>query len=217
MMETGSETTLVRLKPEIDPEVVAFYKQALSLRDYAEKRVIVAAGDLKVATEDLALISRLKKALEEKRKEYLKPLQDHVRSINVSFQLLTEPVEAADLITRKKILAYQAEQERIRQEQERINTERIKLAEAEMKLKGELSEPVNLVAVIPEVARKIDTEVGSAGQRVIRKYRVVNFALLPDEYKMENSALLNKVVKAGCPSIPGVEIYTETILAVNTR
>jgi len=51
----------------------------------------------------------------------------------------------------------------------------------------------------------------------IRKYRVINFAELPDQYKIENSALLNKVVKAGIHEIPGVEIYLEDTLRTTSR
>jgi len=86
-----------------------------------------------------------------------------------------------------------------------------------MELKGELSESVDLVEVTPEAPRRVHTEMGTVGQRMIRNDRTVDFALLPDQYKIENSALLNKVVKAGIPEIPGVEIYEEPTLTVNTR
>ena len=80
---------------------------------------------------------------------------------------------------------------------------------------GELTESVNLVEVIPPTPTTIRTDLGSTGHMTIKKYRVINFAELPDQYKIENSVLLNKVVKAGIPSIPGVEIYTEDILRVS--
>jgi len=84
-------------------------------------------------------------------------------------------------------------------------------------LNGHAIEPVALVEVIPEAPKRIHTDMGSSGTMKIRKYRVVSFAELPDQYKIENSALLNKVVKAGIPSIPGVEIYLEDTLRVSTR
>lgn len=212
-----NETALVNISPETDAEVQAFYSQALILQKYAEKRVIVTAEDLGPATDDLSIVSKLKKALEEKRKEYVKPLQDRVKEINDAFKTLTLPIEEADRITRTKILFYQQEQERIRQEQERINQLRLEAARAEMELRGELTESVDLVEVISEAPRRVVTDMGTVSQRMIRKYRVIDFTLLPDQYKIENSALLNKVVKAGIPSILGVEIYEEAILAVNAR
>lgn len=217
LMEETNTVAMIKVKPDLDAEVKTIYIEALKLQEYAESRVIATAEDLKPATDDLSIIAKVKKALEEKRREYLKPLQDHVKEINEVFKTLTYPIEEANRVTRSKILAFQAEQDRIRREQEEINRKRQEAAEAEMRLTGELSESVNLVEVSPEAPKKISTEMGTVGQRMIRKYRVINFAELPDQYKIENSALLNKVVKAGIPTIPGVEIYEEPILTVNAR
>ena len=214
---TPPDNARVKVQPEQDVQVMAFYSEALSLQKYAESRVIATAADLRPATDDLSIISRLKKSMEAKRKDYLAPFQEHIKEVNEAYKRLMEPIERADRITRSKILAFQAEQDRIRREEEEINRKRLEAAQAEMKLKGELSESVNLVEVSPEAPRRTTTDLGSVGQRMIRKYRVVDFAALPDQYKIENSALLNKVVKAGIPSIPGVDIYEEPILAVNTK
>ena len=213
-METPT-TTLVKITPSADLEVMAFYNDALKLAEYAEKRVIARAEDLKPATDDLSLIAKIKKALEEKRKEYVKPLQDHVKTINDAFEFLMEPIKTADKVTRAKILAFQAQQERIRREQEEINRLRIEAAQKEMELKGELTEPVNLVEVMvaPKIVR---TEMGTVGQRLIAKWEVVNFSQVPDEFKIIDSAKVTKLVKGG-GTIPGIRVWQEPILAVNTR
>lgn len=216
---TEPNTVMVRIKPNLDAEVKTIYSEALKLQEYATARVIATAEDLKPATDDLSIIHKVKKALEEKRKEYLKPLQDHVKEINEVFKTLTYPIEEADRITGSKILAFQAEQDRIRREQEEINRKRQEAAEAEMRLKGELSESVNLVEVVPEAPKRISTEMGTVGQRDNWKWEVVDFALVPDEYKMINSGVLTPVVKAskGKIVIPGIRIFNEPIIAVNAR
>lgn len=217
MAETN--TVMVRVKPEQDTEVQSFYDQALKLAEYAEARDIAITEDLKPATDDLSIIAKVKKALEAKRKEFIQPLQDHIKAINDVFKRLMEPIEIADRVTRSKILAFQAEQDRIRREQEEINRKRQEAAEAEMKLKGELSESVNLVEVSPEAPKRVSTEMGTVGQRDNWKWEVVDFALVPDEYKMINSGILTPVVKAskGKIIIPGIRIFNEPIIAVNTR
>ena len=113
--------TLVLTKPEADAEVMAFYKEALNTLEFAEKRVIRTAEDLKPATDDLAIIAKVKKGMESKRKEYLQPFQEHIKEVNEAYKRFMEPVESADKITREKILAFNAEQDRIRREQELIN------------------------------------------------------------------------------------------------
>jgi len=215
-MTQSNETLISLIDPTSDIEVINYHQEALKLKDYAEKRVIASIEDIRFATDDLSIISKLKKVMEEKRKEYIKPLQEKVKEINGAYKTFMEPIEVADKVTRQKILAFNAEQERQRQEQEEINRLRIEAAQKEMELKGELTESVDLVEVVPEVKR-VSTDMGTSGVMKIRKYRVINFAELPDQYKIENSALLNKVVKAGIQEIPGVEIYSEDTLRVTAR
>lgn len=156
--------------------------------------------------------------MEEKRKEYVKPLQDQVKAINDTYKTLMQPIEAADLTTRNKILAYQKEQERIRREQEEINRMRLEAARKEMELKGELTESVNLVEVAPEAPKRVQTEMGTISQRMIRKWELVDFSLVPDQYKMLNETLIGKMVRAGIPSgIPGIRIYEEPVLTVTSK
>lgn len=210
-------TAIVKVKPEQDIEVQSFYDQALRLREHSEQRVITTVDDLKPATDDLSIIAKVKKGMEAKRKEYVKPLQEHVKEVNEAFKMLMEPIEIADRTTRGKILTFQQEQERIRREQEEINRKRMEAAEAEMRLKGELSEPVNLVEVAPEPAKRVSTEMGTSGVATIWKFEVIDFSLLPDRFKMENATLIGKVVRAGEREIPGVKIWSEDTLRVKAR
>ncbi len=218
--EDKSETTYsvaIRVKPETDIQVSQFYQAALKAKEYAEARVIAIAEDLKLAVDDLSLIARLKKAMDEKRKEYLKPLDDHRKAINDTFKTLMEPIETADQITRGKILTFQVGQRILREEQERINALRLEAAEKEMKLKGELSESVNLVEVIPEIPETIRAELGTVGERAHWIFEIVDFTLLPDEYKMPDATKIGRVVRAGLHIIPGVRIWDEPILAVHSK
>jgi len=138
------ETALIQIRPDTDEKVVSLYQEAVKLQQYAEARVIQSDGDIKVATDDLSIIAKFKKAIEEKRKEYVGPINEHLKAVNKVFQDFTAPLTEADSITRQKILVYRKEQERIRQEQERINALRLEAARAEMELKGELAESVEL-------------------------------------------------------------------------
>ena len=220
MTTESKNTSLISLiDPTSDTEVINYHQEALKLRDYAEKRVIASVEDIKLATDDLSIISKLKKAMEEKRKEYVKPLQDRVEEINEAYKTFMEPIKVADSVTRQKMIAFDAEQKRIRREQEEINRLRIEAARKEMELKGELTESVDLVEVVPEAPKRVSTELGTTGLRDTWKYEVMDFALVPDDYKMINAGVLTPVVKAskGKITIPGIRIYNEPIIAVNVR
>ena len=216
---TETTTALLEVKPEAGTEVMPLYNEALRLQDYAERRVITTAEDIKPATDDLSIISKLKKVLEEKRKEYLSPLQSQVKIINDAFKILVEPIEIADRITRDKLLAFDVEQKRIRFEQEEINRKRQEAADAEMKLKGEISEPVSLIEVSPEAPRRTHTDMGTVGQRMNWKWEVTDFALVPDEYKVVDGAMLTAIARKhhDQKQIPGVRFYAEPIITVNAR
>lgn len=212
-MQTEGMVALM-VEPRLDNAVAKLGDEIIHINLYAQQLVIAGDSDMVRATNDLLLISKLKKAIEAKRKEYVSPLLDHTKAINEFFRFLTAPLDTADKTVNDKVLAYRQTIEAKRREEERINALRLEAAQAEMKLKGELTEPVSLVEVSPAALSKVRTDLGSMGVVKVRKYRVVNFAELPDQYKIENSALLNKVVKAGIPSISGVEIYSEDSLRV---
>ncbi len=216
MQET---TALVKVRPEADEAVVALYKQAKRLLLYAEALTIVHEDDVRRATNDLSIISGIKKSVEEKRKGYTQPITDHLKAVNEAFKVFTEPLLRADRITRDKVLEYRQEQERKRQKQENINRLRMEAAEKEMELKGEITESVDLVEVAPEVPKNISAEMGTAGERANWKYEVTDFALLPDAYKVADSSMLNAVAKKhhDQKQIPGVRFYNEPILAVRAR
>lgn len=219
LMPAASEppATLALIKPDQDALVINFWHQAWGQLRYATCLTIAEAEDLKLATDGLSVISKLKKAVGEKQKEYLQPFKEHIAEVNEAFKRLMEPILAADSLTRVKVAAYYAEQARIRREQEEVNRLRMEAAEKEMELEGELSEPVGLVEVTQEPAKAVQTDMGTSGMAKIWKFEVIDFSLLPDRFKMENATLIGKVVRAGEREIPGVKIWSEDTLRVTAR
>jgi len=217
--ESTPNVAMIRVQPETNEAIIKLYDEAVKLQRYAEARIIKTVEDIKVATDDLSIISRLKKAIEEKRKEYVGPINDHLKAVNDAFKNFTEPLNQADRTTRQKILEYRREQDRIRAVQEEINRKRVEAAQEEMELKGELTESVELVEVIPEAPKRVSTDLGSAGMRDNWKYEVTDFSLLPDEYKVPDTAMLNSIAKKhhDTKQIPGVRFYNEPIIAVTAR
>jgi len=203
--------TALALLPGADLEVMSYFEEAQKLQQYAEARIIKTAEDNKVATDDLSIISKLKKAMEAKRKEYLEPLKAQVEAINETYKELMSPIFSADKTTRDKMLAYDAGQRANRAEQERINQLKIEMAQAEMKLTGEMSQSLNLVEVAPEPVKVIRTNLGSAGMTDHWVFEVFDFALLDDAYKIEDKVLLGDTARKyhDTKKVPGVRFYNE--------
>ncbi len=63
-------TTVVNISPEVDPAVIKLFEDAKQSRKWAESRVIKCNEDLTPATNDLAVMAKIKKELTEKKKEY---------------------------------------------------------------------------------------------------------------------------------------------------
>lgn len=214
----ASETALIKINPSGDSAFLTLREQAEGLLGYAESRIIASDSDLLPATDDLSIISRVKKAIKEKQDEYLNPPKEHIKSINAAFRTLIDPIEQADRLTRDKILGYRAEQEKKRQEAEEINRQKEELARKEAALnQGEVTINTTPVFVPEPTVAKVKTELGTAGTVRTRKARVVNFALLPDTYKLPNEKLLATAAKTGVQEIDGVEFYIEESLRVTTR
>ena len=174
-LDRSFNPTDLALRPGEDIEVRSYYEEAQRLLEYAEKRVIKSLEDNKGANDDLAIIAKLKKTMESKKREYLDPLRNQAEAIRETYSTLMDPIIAADKITREKMLAYSAEQNRIRLAQEEINRKRIEAAQEEMRLNGELSESVNLVDVQPEAPKRTSMEMGSTGQKDVWKWEVIDF------------------------------------------
>ena len=211
--------TALALRPGEDIEARGYFQESVRLLEYANGRVIATADDAKSANNDLSIIAKLKKAMEAKKREYLDPLKLQAEAIRDTYNYLMTPVLEADKTTRDKMLAYNAEQDRIRRKQAEINRLRIEAAQKEMELKGELTESVELVEVMPETLKRVSTDQGSSGETTIWKFEVIDFSLLPDAYKIEDRPQLTAIAKGhhDTKQIPGVRFYCEKIITVRAK
>lgn len=205
--------------PGTDVEVISYYEEGRKLQSYAESRVITSLEDTKTATDDLSIIARLKKAMEERRRQYLKPHEAAKKAINETYEKLMAPVLAADKITRAKVTAFRQEQDRKRAEAEAIEREKLALARREEALTGEHTVDLTPVDMPPEQPKIIRSDSGIASSTQNWKFEVVDFNILPNEYKMADEVKIGKVVRAtkGTVAILGVRMWPEDGLRVTTK
>jgi len=214
------QSIVLALRPGEDAEVQKYHNQALELLKWAERLAITTSDDNKEAINDLSLIAKLKKAMEAKKKEYLDPLKAQAEAIRETYNVLMDPVIAADRITREKMGAFDKEQRRIRAEQEKINALRLEAAQKDAALhNGEISEPVNLVEVTQKPMKTTNADMGSAGMTDSWKYEVIDFSLVPDTYKVIDGPLLTSTAKKYHDSkpVPGIRFYCEQIVSLRRR
>jgi hypothetical protein len=179
-------------------------KTELIVRE-AKEMVVQNKDSLTTAVDFLGRIAIARKEVDSRRRFFVDPLNQQVKSINDLFRSYSDPLAEADRIVRSKVLAYQAEEaKRAADEQQRI------LEEA-----GTTEEFVPITVGEPE--KTVRAGAGSATTRQVWTFRIVDPSLVPDEYKVIDEKKIAAVVKAGIRHIPGVEIYPTSSLVVTGR
>ena len=223
----GQRTVTLQINPTLDPKVTAFQQEVKSICAFMEKAVVSSKEDVARITNDLAVISTLTKTLDAKRREFADPLRKHLSSINDFFGTLTDPLDTAYKAGKGKLIGYNQEQERIRLQAEltarAAAAATAALAPAVRQVDSATGEVTTAPPPMPapflpdEPQRTFRSEAGTASQRMVGRYRVINFAELPDEYKAVNTVLLNSAVRGGIRAIRGVEIWEEPDIRITRR
>ena len=219
LLRTGA-VAVVNISPNKDSAAQALYQEGLNLRDLALRRVIKSDADVKFATDDLVVIGSLVKKLGELRKKYEAPFKEHLATFRATFESFIAPLVEAERINKDKWGTYRREVEAAKARAEETNrmAEDVARRQAEESGTGEIT--VNTEPVpVPETANTIRSSVGTGSAYKTPKYRVVDFKLLPDEYKLPDAGKLTRVIKAakGQIQIPGVEITFEDVLSVRSK
>lgn len=182
----------------------------------AESFTITSQESVAQAAEYLQVIARKAKALEEQRTALVKPLNDHVASINDLFRVLGKPFKDARDILGGKVLAWkrlkdkEAEVERARKEaEEKAERERLAALNPATPAAPEAPE-------LPRPAARVEKTLNVPGLSTKKewKYRVVDFAKVPKDYLAIDALAVQTAIRLGLRDIPGLEIYQEESLAV---
>ena len=223
----AKRTATLQINPTLDPKVIAFQEEVRSICAFMEKAVVSSKEDATRITEDLAIVSTLTKTIDAKRREYTDPLRRHEHAINDLFATLTGPLATAYKAGKGKIIEYNQDQDRIRQQAEltarAAAAASAALAPAVRQVDSATGEITNAPPPLPapvlpdEPQRTVRTEMGTASQRMIPRVKVIDFAALPDEYKIANQPLLNSMVQKGIRAIRGCEIWLERDIRITRR
>ena len=153
----------------------------------------------------LDALTKLVQEITAAHKEAKAPYKDEVDTLDVAKREMVQPIEQEKLVVSNKLTDYKT---REREEQARELERR---AEQDRKAALLAKHPVAASPVqptLPAVASQPGSE--KVHQRVDTTWRVVDFAALPDEFKMENKVKLNAaIIRGKRTDIPGVKISTK--------
>jgi len=189
--------------------------------------------DYELAAKIIKEVKSRLKELEEERKKITKPLDDGKKAVMDLFRKPLELLETAERKLKAAMNKYVTEMERkAREEEERLR----KLAEAEAEKerkrleaqikkaeeKGKVDKVEELKAkqeeiipITPVIMPQVENPKG-VSYREKWYAEVIDFKLLPDEYKLPNQQALDKVAQAtkGSLQIPGVIFKSEKITVI---
>ena len=193
------------MKTEIkDKELEVIQKEVGAVIAYAQSMSITSDKTFETAAQFLSGIAASKKKIEERRKFFVKPLNDQVDRINDLFKGYLRPLNEAREIIDGKLISWNRKKEAERLvEEARIREEAEKLAK---KTKVSVQEILES-APVAEVQK-------TTGTLTITKrwsYEVIDSLVVPKEYLTVDEVKIGKAVREGVREIKGVKIYEKEV------
>lgn len=213
--------------------------EALAWPDQARALTI---HDVDTYAQGCALLLGIK----DLRKKIAETFDPHVRRAHEAHKALVKekadaeaPLTEAERILKGALTTYDQEQERIRrdeqrkkdeearQEAERLALEQAAALELEGHATGDeamvaeahaiIAAPIAPVPMAP--VQKATPKVSGISMRKTWGFRIVNPALVPNQYRVIDEAKIRGVVRSlgQAANIPGVEVYEETTVAAGRR
>lgn len=146
-----------------------------------------------------------KKAIEAKRKELVEPLRAQQSAINDKAKELSDPLDQVISVANSKANGYQ----RMLEDQRRKEEEALKIA-------ADLFDAADEVYV-PPVERIIRGDGAVAVTKTQKKFKVADLSKVPLKYLTLDERAVERDIKLGINSIPGLEIYEETTTQLRVR
>jgi hypothetical protein len=199
-------------------EVKELETDLANIQGRAQSLVVKDEESYQFGAETLTWIQSGLKKCEDRRKFFVKPLQDHVSRINLFFKNFTEPLDGFKNDISRKLLTYRSEQEQKRREEEdlfRKEQEKLQKKAEKTAVRNGTPIPAPLpIVAIPVAAKTTFNDLGAVTAKKTWQWDVVNLAVIPREYLCVDEKKINALVRAGVREIKGIKIYQTEILSV---
>jgi hypothetical protein len=189
-------------------EITSITTTMTPVLERAESFVVSNEDEAAEASVFLAKLKTSFDVVEKKRVLFTAPLNTSLKEINNFFRPILDSIKEKREILGNKILAWKNEEnEKIAREEARRQAISDKAAER----RGE--DNTRVVEV-----ERVEKTIGLATTRKsLNKFRIVDFSLIPDEFKTVDDVKLNAHIRNKeniDVRVPGIEIYQDDILSV---
>jgi len=214
-------------------EKIEKYKEKWDeISNKAEALVVDSEASKMQANDMLAQSKKLGKMIEDRRVEvydelYPKASRGIMKKVNAAAKTIKEALVGIERSIEVKYLAYdrKVREEAALAEAKRIEDER-KAREESQKAAAHLPpgmEPAPVViestpAVVKPVENMTSSGLGSTYKKKIKSFKVVDFSLVPDDFKILDESLVRKIMHhPDRGAIPGIVWTTEEKLSTKVR
>ena len=196
---------------------------ALSVPDQAKQISIKTMDDYVRAGEIMLTIKAIRKKITDTFKPIKQKMDAAKQEVLDQERAADAPLKEAEALLSPQIIAWNREQERLRQAEEARLREEARKQEEERRLQeailaeqhGQKEEAEAImetpVQVAPVVVPKSVPKVSGMSIRDNWKFKITNEKLIPREYLKVDEVKIGQVVRAlkSATTIPGVEVYNE--------
>lgn len=173
---------------------------------------IVDEHSMTEATEVLSQANKYLKDLIADKETMTKPINESLKVIRAKYKPLEIKLEGIIANIRSSMTSYQTEQMRLQKiEEDKIAS---RIGEGKGKLKFETA--TNKIENLDKAVDKVNTASGKISFKTVKKFEVVDLALVPVEYHLANETAIRNAMVANL-ELPGVRYYTEQVPINNLR
>jgi hypothetical protein len=187
---------------EIQKELVPIEKTVTLVSKKVADLVIKDATTMATASEYRSQLKEYAKAIKEKKREVLDPLNETLKKFKSWFKPVEDKCEANLTIIDNKMVAYQTA---------KIAKEKAEEAKIVAKMESgkiDIDKAVDKLAKIDRVDKKVETDSGSTSFVEHQCFEVMDITILPIEYHLPDEVKIRASMKLGT-KLPGVRYYTE--------
>lgn len=196
-----------------------FRVRAKDLEAAASGIKVTSDEDQAKATNLAGQIKKAIKAIEDARKVYVTPFNDHVKEVNGLAGEIRQPLERAEKTLKAGLSTYATEQELARRKAEE---EARKAAEEQQRRLNDEAAAAGVVApIVPEVVQPdttttVRTAGGTSYMRTTWDFELKDMAMVPAEYLCLDEKKVRAAISAGVRSIPGLNILERHSVAIRS-
>jgi len=207
------KTNLKEIEIDQNPEVLEIKKDVVKLNKTAQALLVQSDEDVIKATELLSKVKDRANRLEKARTFLVKPLNDHIKTINASFKALSEPLAKIEAYVKQQVVKYRQVVEAKRVEEEKKLQE--KFEKKQEKLKEQGKETFDLKPTIEATPIKIASKSGAITAKKVWQFEIIDETKIPREYLIVDERKIREAIRNGVREINGVRIYETESIAVN--